>query len=204
MAYMVEGGGSKTYSRAKAWLYTHPQLCDHLLRRLTDATSLYLVGQAEAGAQVLQVFESNAEYLSPELFDRFALPALESICDTVKRTLSEKGLPPVPMIVFPKGGHYALRSLSKTNYDVIGVDWTVDPALARQLVGPHKTLQGNLDPCALYGDKQSIEERVRRMVTAFGNRRYIANLGHGMYPDMEPEKVAVFVDAVHRFSGGAE
>ncbi|KAA0192154.1 hypothetical protein HAZT_HAZT006801 [Hyalella azteca] len=200
MAYMVEGKGSKTFSAAKSWLYKHPVLSHQLLERLTESTILYLVGQVQAGAQILQVFESNAEYLTPDLFRTFALPYLQKICDTVKQKLKDMELPVVPMIVFPKGGHFALSALSKTNYDVIGVDWTIEPSVARSLVGPNKTLQGNLDPCALYGDKASIEEAVRRMLEGFGRSRYIANLGHGIYPDVNPDSVATFVDAVHRFS----
>lgn len=200
MAYMIEGRGSKTQSAAKAWLYRHPKASHQLLQLLTDATVPYLLQQVQAGAQLLQVFESHAEYLTPDLFQKFALPYLTQICDRVKSGLREQGKPEVPMTIFPKGGHFTLASLAATAYDVISVDWTMDPALARKLVGPNKTLQGNLDPCALYGDKASIEAAVQRMVAGFGRDRYIANLGHGVYPDVPPESVAAFVDAVHKFS----
>jgi len=200
MCYMIEGKGSKTQAKAKAWLYKHPASAHRLLQTITDATVPYLVEQARAGAELLQIFESNAEYLTPGLFEKFALPYLCQICDKVKAKLAEEKLTVVPMTVFPKGGHYALPSLSLTNYDVIGVDWTIAPALARQLIGPSKTIQGNLDPCALYAPKEELERLAKEMVAGFGRHRYIANLGHGIYPDMEPESVRVFVDAVHRFS----
>uniref|UniRef100_A0A2P2I6N4 Uroporphyrinogen decarboxylase n=1 Tax=Hirondellea gigas TaxID=1518452 RepID=A0A2P2I6N4_9CRUS len=200
MAYMIEGRGSKTQSIAKSWLYRHPEASHRLLQKLTDASVLYLVAQVQAGAQLLQVFESHAEYLSPELFKTFSLPYLVQICDRVKKIVKEKSLGDIPMTIFPKGGHFTLSALGQTAYDVISVDWTVEPELARQLVGPNKTLQGNLDPCALYADKAGIEERVEKMIAGFGRTRYIANLGHGMYPDMDPESVAIFVDAVHKFS----
>ncbi|MPC27674.1 Uroporphyrinogen decarboxylase [Portunus trituberculatus] len=114
-------------------------------------------------------------------------------------------------IVFPKGGHYTLKDLASLKYEVIGIDWTVDPILARELVGPNKVLQGNLDPCALYGDKKllrclldvpqkSIDTAVKEMVQKFGRHRYIANLGHGMYPDMDPDHLAAFVQAVQKYS----
>ncbi|KAG7160947.1 uroporphyrinogen decarboxylase-like [Homarus americanus] len=200
MAYMIEGKGSKTMSNAKGWLYKYPEASHQLLKIITDATVNYLVGQAKAGAQILQVFESHAEHLGPDLFRNFALPCLKQICDEVKERVSQLGLKNIPMIVFPKGGHFALKDLAALNYEVIGIDWTVDPILARQIVGPNKTLQGNLDPCALYADKKSIDGAVKEMIQKFGRDRYIANLGHGMYPDMDPEHLAAFVEAVHKYS----
>lgn len=200
MAYMIEGKGSKTMSNAKGWLYKYSDASHRLLKIITDATIDYLVGQAKAGAQVLQVFESHAEHLGPQLFREFALPYLKLICDQVKEQVQLLGLPDIPMIVFPKGGHYALKDLASLKYEVIGIDWTVDPAIARELVGPTKVLQGNLDPCALYADKNSIDKAVKNMIQKFGRCRYIANLGHGMYPDMDPEHLATFVQAVQKYS----
>ncbi|XP_037780900.1 uroporphyrinogen decarboxylase-like [Penaeus monodon] len=200
MAYMIEGKGSKTMSLAKGWLYKYPEASHKLLKIITDATVNYLVGQVKAGAQCLQVFESHAEHLGPELFRKFALPYLEQICNEVKERVAKAGLKDIPMIVFPKGGHFALKELAALKYEVIGIDWTVDPALAREIVGPNKTLQGNLDPCALYADKKFIDNAVKEMIEKFGRNRYIANLGHGMYPDMDPEHLAAFVNAVHKYS----
>lgn len=200
MAYMIEGKGSKTWSLAKGWLYKHPTESKALLQIITDATIKYLIGQAKAGAQLLQVFESHAEHLGPYLFNEFSLPYLKQICDGVKSEVSKLGLGDIPMTVFPKGGHFALESVAKLNYDVIGIDWTVDPVFARKAVGPNKTLQGNMDPCALYADKEFIDSTVKEMVTKFGCDRYIANLGHGIYPDMNPEHLEAFVEAVHKHS----
>jgi len=197
MCYMIEGGGTKTASKAKAWLYRHPKAAHALLQRLTDATVPYLVKQAQAGAQLLQVFESSCEYLNAQLFQEFALPYLSQIAKRVKEGLGDAA---VPMTVFPKGGHFALGLLANTAYDVISIDWTVDPKEARRLVGPNKTLQGNLDPCALYAPKEELEKKVKEMVQSFGRQRYIANLGHGIYPDMEPESVQTLVEAVHKYS----
>lgn len=200
MAYMIEGKGSKTMSNAKSWFYKYPDASHQLLKIITDATVSYLVGQAKAGAQLLQVFESHAEHLGPYLFREFALPYLKQICDEVKERVSQLGFEDIPMTVFPKGGHFALKDLAALKYDVIGIDWTVDPILARELVGPNKTLQGNLDPCALYADKKFINSSVKEMLDKFGRNRYIANLGHGIYPDMDPEHLAAFVEAVHEHS----
>merc|ERR1719187_1369336 len=101
------------------------------------------------------------------------------------------------MIVFPKGGHYVLEELSKSGYEVIGLDWTNRPEVAREKVGTKITLQGNFDPCALYDSKENIKKLVGDMVAQFGNQRWIANLGHGIYPDIDPEHLEAFVDAVH-------
>uniref|UniRef100_UPI00358E6657 uroporphyrinogen decarboxylase isoform X1 n=3 Tax=Myxine glutinosa TaxID=7769 RepID=UPI00358E6657 len=200
MCYMVEGGGSTTMSRAKRWLYQHPEESHYLLKILTDTIVGYLVDQVSAGAQALQLFESHAGCLGPDLFMEFALPCLEDVARRVQSGLKQAGLPAVPMIVFAKDGHFALQELSRAGYDVVGVDWTVRPELARELTGRKVTLQGNLDPCALYAPKEALEKKVNKMVREFGTQRYIANLGHGIYPDAPPEGLGTFVDAVHAIS----
>uniref|UniRef100_A0A673U1H8 Uroporphyrinogen decarboxylase n=1 Tax=Suricata suricatta TaxID=37032 RepID=A0A673U1H8_SURSU len=103
-------------------------------------------------------------------------------------------------IIFAKDGHFALEELAQAGYEVVGLDWTVAPEKARERVGKTVTLQGNLDPCALYASEEEIGRLVQQMLNDFGPQRYIANLGHGLYPDMDPEHVGAFVDAVHRYS----
>ena len=100
--------------------------------------------------------------------------------------------------IFAKGGHFALESLSDIGYEVVGLDWTVDPRVGRKAVGDDVTLQGNFDPCALYAPPQAIDQLVKQMAEKFGRKRWIANLGHGIYPDMNPDHVAAFVEAVHK------
>ncbi|XP_074076438.1 uroporphyrinogen decarboxylase isoform X2 [Macrotis lagotis] len=200
MSYMVEGGGSNTMAQAKRWLYQWPKASHRLLGLLTDVLVPYLVGQVAAGAQALQVFESHAGHLGPDLFSKFALPYIRDVAKRVKASLKEMGLEPVPLIIFAKDGHYALEELAQSGYEVVGIDWKVAPALARDLVGTSVTLQGNLDPCALYASKEEISQHVERMLNAFGPQRHIANLGHGIYPDMDPAHVGAFVEAVHRHS----
>ncbi|XP_025062543.1 uroporphyrinogen decarboxylase isoform X2 [Alligator sinensis] len=185
MSYMIEGGGSNTMAKAKAWLYRHPEASHRLLRLLADLIVQYLVGQVAAGAQALQLFESHAGHLGPEQFGEFALPYLRDI---------------VQQIVFAKDAHYALEELARSGYDVVGLDWTIQPREARERTGPCVTLQGNLDPCALYAPKERIGELVKTMLEGFGTQRYIANLGHGLYPDVSPEHVGAFVEAVHTHS----
>ncbi|XP_077190066.1 uroporphyrinogen decarboxylase isoform X2 [Paroedura picta] len=200
MSYMIEGGGSRTMAKAKAWLYQHPEASRRLLTLLTDVIVDYMVGQVAAGAQALQLFESHAGHLGPEQFAEFALPFIRSIAKRVKSRLREDALPGVPMIVFAKDAHYALEELAESGYEVVGLDWTIRPQEARQRTGKDITLQGNLDPCALYAPKEKIGELVKKMLEGFGSQHYIANLGHGLYPDMSPEHVGAFVDAVHLHS----
>ncbi|CAH8595165.1 unnamed protein product [Schistosoma turkestanicum] len=204
MSYMIEGGSSNTYSKAKRWLYTEPQSSHILLRLLTKIIVEHLIQQVLSGAQLLQVFESHAGFLSPHLFDTFCLPYLKEIANQVRnRLLNEYNIPRdsiPPLIVFAKDGHYALTELSKADYDVISLDWTISPRLARNIVGSNITLQGNLDPCALYSSEEEISNLVKEMINNFSVHRYIVNLGHGIYPDVDPDKVNKFVNLVHQLS----
>ena len=200
MAYMIEGGGSKTQSKAKKWLYQHPEASRKLLSLLTEVCVDYLVEQVRAGAQMLQVFESNAEYLGAQQFNTFALPYLEKIVKDVRSKLVAEQLADVPMTVFAKGGHYALESLARLGYNTVGLDWTMDPVSARTRVGDNITLQGNLDPCALYAPKKDIEEAAKQLCEKFGSQRWIANLGHGIYPDVDPDHLGAYIEAVQKYS----
>ncbi len=197
MAYMIEGGGSKTFARSKTWLYRHPDASRKLLARTTGVLVDFLVGQIDAGAQLVQVFDSWAGLLAPEAFETFALPYLRQIAQAVGAAR-----PGVPKIVFAKGAHYALEALAGAGFDVVGLDWTMDPRAARQRVGEGFALQGNLDPCALYADPATIRSEVRRMLDAFGPTGHIANLGHGLHPTHDPERVRAFIDAVHEQERG--
>lgn len=195
MAYMIEGGGSKAFKRARAWLYEHPTASKELLQRITDVLVAYLQGQAEAGAQIVQVFDSWAGLLGPDTFQQFALPYLRQIA-----TALAESHPDVPTIVFAKGSHYALDALADTAYDVIALDWSMEPAAAREVVGRRAVLQGNLDPCALYAAPDQIRRSVQDMLARFGAHHHIANLGHGMHPDHDPDHVRAFVEAVQEQS----
>eukprot|EP01121_Diplochlamys_sp_Union-15-3_P011873 TRINITY_DN3480_c0_g2_i1.p1 TRINITY_DN3480_c0_g2~~TRINITY_DN3480_c0_g2_i1.p1 ORF type:complete len:323 (-),score=47.74 TRINITY_DN3480_c0_g2_i1:124-1092(-) len=195
MAYMIEGKGSKEWTLPKQWLYKYPEASHKLLSSITDITIQYLIMQAKAGANALQVFDSWASVLSPKLFRVFILPYLNRIADTLKSVLGDS----FPLLLFPKGAHFALEEIGHSKYDVISLDWTIDPSYARSIL-KGKTLQGNLDPCALYGNEESIKTEVKEMIEKFGTRAYIANLGHGLYPTHEVEKVGCFIDAVHNFT----
>jgi len=189
-AYMIEGSGSKTFSKAKRMLYVDPTLSHALLQKITDSTIAYLKGQIRAGADVVQLFDSWAGILSPEQYRTFALPYIARICDAITEA---------PKTVFAKDAWFARTDLAALNCDTIGLDWTMDPVESRQLVGPGKTLQGNLDPCVLYADFDTIRRETRKMLKAFGPQRHVANLGHGVYPDITPDKVKCFIETVKEF-----
>ncbi|VDL94718.1 unnamed protein product [Schistocephalus solidus] len=200
MSYMIEGGGSKTHAKAKRWLYTDSTSSHRLLDLLTTVVVEHLVQQVAAGAQMLQVFESHAGVLSPYLFSTFALPCLKRIYqETREKLMSRYGFTKEtcpPMVMYAKDGHFALEALAAVGFEVIGLDWTSDPNTVRKIVGN----KGNLDPCALYSPLDDLASRVREMMTSFEGKPHIANLGHGIYPDVEPEKVAAFVDLIHQLS----
>ena len=189
-AYMVEGSGSKTFSKARAMLYTNPELAHELLGMITESTIHYLKGQVTAGADLVQVFDSWAGILSPLHYEEFSLPYISQVCDAIQE---------VPKTVFAKDAYFARRSLGKIDCQTIGLDWCMDIKESRQLIG-NKVVQGNLDPCALYGTYDDITAQVKQMLNSFGPYDHIANLGHGVYPDTDPEKVKHFVNTVKEYS----
>lgn len=188
MAYMVEGSGSKTFSKAKKFLYQQPELAHQLLEKITQSTINYLKGQVAAGTDIIQIFDSWAGVLGPEQYRAFSLQYISKICDALQ--------PLVPVTVFAKDAHFALADMARVNCNTIGLDWTINPQDARIIVGHEKTLQGNADPCMLYADEKTIEAEARKMVNAFGKQNYIANLGHGLYPDTDKNKVKYFIDCI--------
>ncbi|KAF9902454.1 Uroporphyrinogen decarboxylase in heme biosynthesis [Linnemannia zychae] len=201
MAYMVEGGGSKTFSRAKKWIFQYPQESHSLLQKITDVSVDYLVAQVHAGAQLLQVFDSWAGEFGPHEFEKFSLPYLVQIARRVKAELGPEKA--VPMIIFAKGAWFALEKLSEptSGFDVVSLDWSHTPRDARAVSKGRVALQGNLDPTVLLGGEDAIVEATERMVRGFfgGSRKgYIANLGHGVLPDVELDAMEVFLKTVHR------
>jgi len=191
-SYMVEGGGSKTFSNAKAKLYKDPHLSHQLLAKITQSTIVYLKGQIAAGADLVQVFDSWAGILSPTQYAEFAFPYLKKICDAIDE---------VPITVFAKGAYFARQAISELDCSVVGVDWNMNIAKTRQIIN-NKTLQGNLDPCQLYASLPEVKKATQTMLDQFGGQRHIANLGHGVYPDTPLDNVKCFVDTVkeHTFS----
>lgn len=205
MCYVVEGGGpTKSYNKAKAWFYKYPKQSHELLQRITDVTVDYLLGQVRAGAQVLELFDSWAGDLSPFDFREFALPYLVQIARRVKDTLKAEGREVVPITAFAKGAHHSLELIAGAGvFDLISLEWTIDPAEARSRLdaaGLPLTLQGNLEPSALFAPEPELRSQARQLVDRFGTQRYVCNLGHGMLPYHSPDSVAVLVDEIHRYS----
>ena len=186
LAYMVEGSGSKTFSKAKRLLYTEPALAHRLLEKITQTIIAYLREKARYGADLIQLFDSWGGILSPALYREFSTPYLQQICSSI---------PEVPVTVFAKGAWFALEEIARMDCQVIGLDWNISAEEGRSRVGGQKVLQGNLDPCFLYAGPSQIRRAVREMLEAFGGR-HIANLGHGVYPDTPLEGVKAFVQAV--------
>ncbi|MCH7414796.1 uroporphyrinogen decarboxylase [Belliella sp. R4-6] len=186
-AYMIEGSGSKTFSKARAMLYTEPELSHQLLQMITDSTINYLKAQIAAGVNLIQLFDSWAGILPPNHYDEFSLKYISQICDAIDE---------VPKTVFAKGAFFAREQMGKLNCETIGLDWNMGIAESRRMIGDHKTLQGNLDPAALYGTPKEVEAATKLMLDQFKGGRHIANLGHGVYPDIDPEMVKVFIETV--------
>lgn len=189
--YMTEGEGSKTFSKAKRLLFADPEMAHQLLDKITTVTIEYLKGQIAAGVDIVQVFDSWSGVLGPTEYSEFGMKYVRRICDAVNE---------VPVTVFAKGAYYAREDLASLNCQTIGLDWNMDIAESRKLIGNEKTLQGNLDPCVLYADYKTIEKKTKNMLNSFGNQRHIANLGHGVYPDTDPEKVKCFIETVKGFA----
>jgi uroporphyrinogen decarboxylase len=191
MSYMVEGQGSKAFTRAKRLLVEDATRAHALLARLARAVGEFLAAQVAAGAQAVQLFDSWASALGPRDFREFALPYLAEAARIA-------GAAGAPVIVFAPGAGWALEAIADaTGADVIRVDWHTDAADARRrLADIPVALQGNLDPSWLYAAPAVIRERTHHMLDAFGGRGHIANLGHGIHPDVPPDHARAFVDAV--------
>jgi uroporphyrinogen decarboxylase len=192
LCYMVQGQGSKTFDGAKTFCYTQPRAAHRLLEMITETTIAYLKGQAGAGADVVQIFDSWGGLLSPEDFGILSLPYIRRIVAALKDI--------VPTIIFAKGAWYALPEMATTGANGLGIDWCIRPEMARQLAGDKIALQGNFDPAKLLAPIPVIQKEVRAMLDAFRGYPHIANLGHGILPDVPVDHAKAFVEAVKHYS----
>jgi len=193
-AYAVEGKSSKDYTIIKQMAFTEPAMLHQLLGKLADAIAIYVRYQIDAGAQVVQMFDSWAGHLSPQDYDTFALPYHQRVVSQVKATH-----PDTPMILYINGSAGLLERMAKTGVDMVSVDWTVDMAEARQRLG-NKGVQGNIDPCALFGSKAFIRDRILETVRKAGNQGHILNLGHGILQNTPEENAAFFFETAKQIS----
>ncbi|MFN5030691.1 MAG: uroporphyrinogen decarboxylase [Flavobacteriia bacterium] len=190
LCYMVEGRGSKTFSESRKVLYTNPTLAHELLSRITDVTIQYLKAQIESGAHMVQLFDSWAGILGTEQYAEFGLKYIRKIADAITE---------VPLTVFSKGAITSIEAIAKTNCATVGLDWNMDVSHVRKAIGETRTIQGNLDPCALYSSEKEVERQTIKMLDTFTSKRHIVNLGHGVYPDIDPEKVKTFIKTVKNY-----
>ncbi len=188
LCYMVQGKGSKTFDEAKAFCYTQPKTAHRLLQMVTDTTIAYCRLQAKSGADVIQIFDSWGGLLSPEDFAVFSLPYINQIVRALKED--------TPTIIFAKGAWFALDAMAATGAHGLGIDWCIPASLARKFAGDDIVLQGNFDPAKLLLPIPELKKSVKKMLTEFGNHRYIANLGHGILPNVPVDHARTFVDTV--------
>ncbi|MGH8154499.1 MAG: uroporphyrinogen decarboxylase [Rhodanobacteraceae bacterium] len=193
--YMIEGRGSRDFARVKAFALDEPAAMHALLDVNARAVAAYLAAQAAAGAQALMVFDSWGGMLAPAMFLEFSQRYLAQIAALLR---SDSHAREVPLIVFSKGANASLEALADTGCAALGVDWTITLDAARRRVGDRVALQGNLDPATLLAAPAVIRREVARVKADFGPYPgHVFNLGHGITPDVDPEHVAVLVDAVH-------
>ncbi|MEN8144704.1 MAG: uroporphyrinogen decarboxylase [Gemmatimonadota bacterium] len=203
LCYLVEGHGTRTFSTARAFMYAEPDAARLLMTKLADTMALYLKAQAEAGAQALMLFDSWVGLLAGSEFEELAAPAVARVFDQL-RDLS------VPLIYFPNQGGHLLQQVKRLGSDVVGIDWRTPLSEARLKLGPDVTLQGNLDPAALFAPRDRLAERIDGVLRdASGEAasdagdavhtpgRHIFNLGHGIDKATDPDSVAFLVDTVH-------
>ena len=190
-AYMVEGGGSKSYIVIKRLLFEQPKLAHTLFQKITDTLIPYLKMQVEAGAKIVQIFDSWGGELSQWDFERFSLPYLTRMVQELKAT-------GVPVILFGTNMTPHLPLLKRTGADVIGLDWRVNMDQGRAILGDDVAVQGNLDPLHLFLPRVELEGRVVDILKRAGPTGHIFNLGHGILPPTDPDAAKFLVDAVHK------
>jgi uroporphyrinogen decarboxylase len=196
--YMVEGSGSKTFGHIKRMMYEAPRDLHRLLEILAQASILYLNAQIAAGAQAVMLFDTWGGVLTPAQYEEFSLHYMAAVIDALTRKAEGRR---VPNIVFTKGGGAWVHRIAAIGCDAVGIDWTTDLKWARQAVDGRVALQGNLDPAALFAEPAILRAETLRVLASYGSGPgHVFNLGHGITPDVDPEKVAVLIDTVRSYS----
>ena len=196
--YMVEGGSSKDFRHIKGMMYSQPEVLHKLLGCLAESVTDYLNAQICAGAQAVQIFDTWGGVLGHREYREFSLAYMQRI---VAGLIREHEGRTVPVILFTKNGGQWLEAMAATGADALGLDWTTHIGEARRRVGDRVALQGNMDPSVLYGSPARIRAEVQRILDDFGaGSGHIFNLGHGIHQFVDPERAAVFVEAVHELS----
>jgi len=188
LCYMVQGKGSKTFDEAKAFCYTQPEIAHQLLQMITDTTIAYCKEQVAAGVDVVQIFDSWGGLLGPDDFKNISLRYMRQIVDALKKD--------VLLILFAKGAWHSIKQMADTGAHGLGIDWCLEPQMARKLAGDKIPLQGNFDPAKLMSPIPVIKKEVRQMLEDFGGQGHIANLGHGILPNTPVDHAKAFVEIV--------
>jgi uroporphyrinogen decarboxylase len=196
--YMVEGGSSRDFEIIRALAADDPRALEGLLDTIATTTTDYLNAQVDAGAQAIMIFDTWGAALAADDYRRFSLASMQVIVDGLKRENEGRR---VPVILFTKGAGPLLRDMADTGCDALGVDWTTDLGQAREYVEDKVALQGNLDPATLRESDAAIREGVADVLASYGKGPgHVFNLGHGITPDIDPDKVGVLVEAVRDLS----
>jgi uroporphyrinogen decarboxylase len=188
-AYAVEGKADKNCRQTKSMMFNNPEILHAFLDHLAVALGEYACYQIEAGAQVVQLFDSWAHHLSPQQFAEFSLPYAEKVMAIVRAKH-----PSVPLIFHGNGGTGKESVMKQSTADVLGLDWACDMAIARQLYGADRTLQGNVDPTVFFGTEQAIRDATTDCLLQAGAQRHILNVGHGVIEGTPEESVALFCE----------
>src|ERR1700731_3954425 len=196
--YMVEGGGSKTFGLIKRMMYESPRVLPRLLDVLAKSTISYLNAQIAAGAQAVMLFDTWGGVLTPAQYEEFSLRPMAQVIDALTRKSEGRR---VPNIVFTKGGGAWLAKIAAIGCDAVGVDWTTDLKQAREAVAGRVALQGNLDPSALFAAPGTLRAETLRVLESYGEGPgHVFNLGHGITPDVHPDRVALLVETVQAYN----
>lgn len=187
-SYAIEGGGSRNYLNTKRMMYTDPGAWHALMETLTSSLTRYLNAQIDAGCQAVQVFDSWAGALSPSDYREFVLPHTKAVIDGVQDG--------TPVINFLTGNPALIPTQIEAGGQIVGVDWRIDMADARSIIGPDRAIQGNLDPVSLLADLDTLKSRAKAVIDGAGNG-HIFNLGHGVFPEVPPDSVKALVEMVH-------
>jgi uroporphyrinogen decarboxylase len=193
-SYLIEGGGSRNFGEIKGLAYRDPQILHELLDKLASTVISYVLFQIESGAQVIQIFDTWAGELNPSDYEEFALPYTRKIFDGIGGR--------VPGILYLNGCAALLESMAKSGADVLSVDWRIPLSEARRRIGSNIAIQGNLDPCVLFGSKEQIATRTRETLGQAGPVGHILNLGHGILPQTPVENARMFIESAKNYRFG--
>lgn len=192
-SYMIEGGPSKHYNKTKAFMYAEPVAWHALMDKLADMTIAYVRAQINAGVSAVQIFDSWVGAVNEEDYRVYVKPAMQKIFSELKNEH-------VPLIMFGVGATHLVKEWNDLPLDVIGLDWRMEIRKAREL-GVTKSLQGNLDPAVLLAPWKVIEEKVKRILDqGLETPGFIFNLGHGVFPEVQPDTLKKLTEFIHDYS----